>query len=71
MQDYNYIKEGIFEITLEVACCKFPEADTLPGFWAANKDALVNFLVEVHRGMDWNYLTIIWFPFIYCIMCIS
>ncbi|XP_052785474.1 carboxypeptidase M-like [Mya arenaria] len=51
MQDYNYIKEGIFEITLEVACCKFPQADTLPGFWTANKDALVNYLLEAHKGV--------------------
>ncbi|XP_052273935.1 carboxypeptidase M-like isoform X3 [Dreissena polymorpha] len=51
MQDYNYIAAGIFEITLEVSCCKFPAAPTLVDFWIKNKDALVNYLLLVHMGV--------------------
>lgn len=48
MQDYNYIGHGIFEITLEVSCCKFPNASDLAYFWDENKDALINFLLEIN-----------------------
>ncbi|KAL4238160.1 hypothetical protein ACF0H5_002871 [Mactra antiquata] len=51
MQDYNYIARGILEITLEISCCKYPNASDLEGFWNRNKDALVNYLLEVHRGV--------------------
>lgn len=51
MQDYNYLNDGILEITLEVSCCKFPMASDLEGFWTTNKDALVHYLMEVHRGV--------------------
>ncbi|XP_045164461.2 carboxypeptidase D-like [Mercenaria mercenaria] len=51
MQDYNYMAEGIFEITLEVSCCKFPNASYLEQHWTHNKDALINYLFEVHRGV--------------------
>lgn len=51
MQDYNYLKHGIFELTLEIGCCKFPLSSELSTFWLKNKDALVNFLMEVHHGV--------------------
>ncbi|XP_060559803.1 carboxypeptidase M-like isoform X1 [Ruditapes philippinarum] len=51
MQDYNYLMEGIFEITLEVSCCKFPNGSDLAQFWTQNKDALVNYLMEVNKGV--------------------
>lgn len=51
MQDYNYVREGCMEITLEIGCCKYPNASDLPYYWTQNKDALVNFLKEVHIGV--------------------
>lgn len=51
MQDYNYLIHGIFELTLEISCCKFPETSELEYFWLENKDALVNLLMEAHRGV--------------------
>ena len=51
MQDYNYLYGGCIELTLEVSCCKYPESSELPGFWTANKDALFNYLHQVHRGL--------------------
>ena len=50
MQDYNYLAAGTFEITLEVSCCKYPNASELPGFWELNRDALINLLLEAHIG---------------------
>ncbi|KAK3577884.1 hypothetical protein CHS0354_014557 [Potamilus streckersoni] len=50
MQDYNYLSVGCMEITIEMACCKFPYPSQLPQFWQKNKDALFNFLTRVHIG---------------------
>ena len=50
MQDYNYLAVGTFELTLEISCCKYPMESTLPQFWEDNRDALINFLMEAHRG---------------------
>ncbi|XP_056019637.1 carboxypeptidase D-like isoform X2 [Ostrea edulis] len=51
MQDWNYIMAGCMEVTLEISCCKYPAANTLQGFWTANKDALVDYLTRVHSGV--------------------
>ena len=50
MQDFNYLAHGIFEITLEVSCCKFPVHSELEYFWIENQDALVNYLLEVNHS---------------------
>ena len=51
MQDYNYIWHGCMEVTLELSCCKFPPATELPQFWDDNRNALLQFLGEAHRGV--------------------
>lgn len=51
MQDYNYVWHGCMDLTLEISCCKYPDAAELPKFWQENKKALVRYLAEVHRGV--------------------
>jgi len=51
MQDYNYIWHGCMEVTLELSCCKFPPATELTQFWDDNRNALLQFLGEAHRGV--------------------
>lgn len=51
MQDFNYIWNGCMEITLEVSCCKYPDAGQLPMFWKDNRKSLVKYLGETHRGV--------------------
>merc|ERR1712107_676438 len=51
MQDYNYIWHGCMEVTLELSCCKFPPATELPQFWEDNRQSLLTFLGEAHRGV--------------------
>eukprot|EP00049_Salpingoeca_infusionum_P018539 m.357709 g.357709 ORF g.357709 m.357709 type:complete len:1510 (+) comp17907_c0_seq1:171-4700(+) len=51
MQDWNYLHSNCFEITVELSCCKFPEASTLPTFWLDNRPALYNFMEKVHTGI--------------------
>lgn len=51
MQDYNYVYASCMEITLELSCCKYPSRRELPDFWMQNKNALISYLNEVHRGV--------------------
>ncbi|CAG5045957.1 unnamed protein product [Parnassius apollo] len=50
MQDYNYLWHGCMEITLEISCCKYPPAHELPKYWMDNKQSLIKYLAETHRG---------------------
>ncbi|KAG8194099.1 hypothetical protein JTE90_003041 [Oedothorax gibbosus] len=51
MQDYNYVWASCMEITLEISCCKYPRHHLLPQFWTDNKNAILQYLGEVHRGV--------------------
>lgn len=51
MQDWNYVVAGVFELTLELGCQKYPMAKELQGFWRDNREALVKYMEQVHRGV--------------------
>lgn len=51
MQDWNYLAAGCFELTIEVGCSKFPKESELPAFWSANREPLVKYIEQVHRGI--------------------
>lgn len=51
MQDWNYVNQGVFELTLELGCTKFPHASELPELWLDNRDALIKFIEQVHTGI--------------------
>lgn len=51
MQDYNYLHSNCFEITVEQGCVKFPFARQLEGIWDDNKEALLKYIEEVHKGV--------------------
>lgn len=51
MQDYNYAHKGCMEITLEISCCKLPDPSELPKLWDENRQALLNYIGEVQRGL--------------------
>lgn len=51
MQDWNYLKHGVFELTLELGCTKFPHAAELPELWLDNREALIRLIEQVHIGI--------------------
>lgn len=51
MQDYNYVRSGCMELTLEQSCIKHPAAGDLESLWRENKAPLIALIKEVHNGV--------------------
>ena len=51
MQDFNYLFSNCFEITVELSCCKYPEASNLEIQWRKNIKSLIKFIQGVHIGV--------------------
>ena len=51
MQDFNYLSSNCFEITIELTCCKYPKAEKIKTEWENNRDALINYMSQVHMGV--------------------
>ncbi|KAH7984072.1 hypothetical protein HPB52_016876 [Rhipicephalus sanguineus] len=56
MSDYNYVYEGCLDVTLEISCCKFPNSSELARMWDENRQPLLAYLAEVHKGEYTNLL---------------
>lgn len=63
MQDYNYVYSNCFEVTLELSCCKYPDALLLVKEWELNKESLLSFIEAVHWGVKGML-------FVYCLYVI-
>ncbi|XP_056640520.1 carboxypeptidase D [Diorhabda sublineata] len=52
MQDWNYLVAGCMSITLEIGCYKYPRSRDLPEYWLDNREALITYLEQVHKGVS-------------------
>lgn len=50
MQDWSCFFYNDLQITLEVSHTKWPNYDDIPGFYKSNRDSMLNFMKQVHRG---------------------
>ncbi|KAM8833487.1 putative carboxypeptidase X1 isoform 2-T2 [Synchiropus picturatus] len=51
MNDFSYMHTNCFEVTVELSCDKFPHASELPVEWENNKESLLIYMEQVHRGI--------------------
>lgn len=51
MQDYNYGFHGCMEITLELSCCKYPNARELKKLWDENRESLISYSEQALKGV--------------------
>ncbi|KAI3367110.1 hypothetical protein L3Q82_008175 [Scortum barcoo] len=51
MNDFSYMHTNCFEVTVELSCDKFPHASELPIEWENNKESLLVYMEQVHRGI--------------------
>ncbi|XP_041928380.1 probable carboxypeptidase X1 [Alosa sapidissima] len=51
MNDFSYLHTNCFEVTVELSCDKYPHVSELPMEWDNNKEALLQYMEQVHRGI--------------------
>uniref|UniRef100_A0A8C7FIH6 Carboxypeptidase X, M14 family member 1 n=1 Tax=Oncorhynchus kisutch TaxID=8019 RepID=A0A8C7FIH6_ONCKI len=51
MNDFSYLHTNCFDVTVELSCDKFPHASELPIEWENNKESLLIYMEQVHRGL--------------------
>lgn len=71
MQDWNYLVAGVFELTLELGCFKFPLAAELPKLWQANREPLIRYIEQAHRGVHGYIKSSIGTPLVGAIVSLS
>ena len=57
MEDYNYLYGDCFEITIELTCCKYPEASKLKDEWENNKNALWEYTMAAYQESARNHFS--------------
>ncbi|MFT7807315.1 inactive carboxypeptidase-like protein X2 [Arapaima gigas] len=51
MNDFSYLHTNCFELSMFVGCDKFPHESELPDEWENNRESLLVFMEQVHRGI--------------------
>ncbi|XP_023129260.2 inactive carboxypeptidase-like protein X2 [Amphiprion ocellaris] len=51
MNDFSYVHTNCFELSMYVGCDKFPHESELPEEWENNRESLLVFMEQVHRGI--------------------
>ncbi|XP_037348802.1 adipocyte enhancer-binding protein 1 isoform X1 [Talpa occidentalis] len=51
INDFSYLHTNCLELSMYLGCDKFPHESELPREWENNKEALLTFMEQVHRGI--------------------
>ncbi|XP_043541598.1 probable carboxypeptidase X1 [Chiloscyllium plagiosum] len=51
MNDFSYLHTNCFEVTVELSCDKYPHQIELEAEWENNKESLLIYMEQVHRGV--------------------
>nr|XP_046242814.1 inactive carboxypeptidase-like protein X2 [Scatophagus argus]XP_046242815.1 inactive carboxypeptidase-like protein X2 [Scatophagus argus] len=51
MNDFSYLHTNCFELSLFLGCDKFPHQSELASEWEKNREAMLIFMEQVHRGI--------------------
>uniref|UniRef100_A0A8C4DPQ0 Adipocyte enhancer-binding protein 1 n=1 Tax=Dicentrarchus labrax TaxID=13489 RepID=A0A8C4DPQ0_DICLA len=51
MNDFSYLHTNCFELSIFLGCDKFPHESELALEWENNREALLSFIEQVHRGI--------------------
>ncbi|KAL0974182.1 hypothetical protein UPYG_G00216720 [Umbra pygmaea] len=51
MNDFSYLHTNCFDVTVELSCDKFPHVSELPMEWVNNRESLLVYMEQVHRGI--------------------
>ncbi|XP_066495323.1 adipocyte enhancer-binding protein 1 isoform X2 [Tiliqua scincoides] len=51
MNDFSYLHTNCLELSIYPGCDKFPHESELPQEWENNKESLLTFMEQVHRGI--------------------
>ncbi|XP_042586069.1 inactive carboxypeptidase-like protein X2 [Cyprinus carpio] len=51
MNDFSYLHTNCFELSIFLGCDKFPHQSELLREWEHNREALLTFITQVHRGI--------------------
>jgi hypothetical protein len=57
MQDWSYFWYQDLQLTVELSEIKWPSPDTIENFYRDNRNSLLNFLAQVHRGAGFKFKT--------------
>ncbi|CAM9218891.1 unnamed protein product, partial [Lampetra fluviatilis] len=52
MQDWVYLHTSCMEVTVELSCEKFPLASELSRYWDSNRDSMLSYIAQAHRGVS-------------------
>jgi hypothetical protein len=56
MQDWSYIWHNDLQITVELSHLKWPSYSKIPQFYKDNRDSMIYFMKEVHRGAGFKFV---------------
>ncbi|XP_030058419.1 inactive carboxypeptidase-like protein X2 [Microcaecilia unicolor] len=51
INDFSYLHTNCFELSIYVGCDKYPHENDLPQEWENNRESLIVFMEQVHRGI--------------------